>query len=205
MIGFGTYKFLDCAQFYGNEKEVGKAISRSEWFDRDDLYLASRSGRTRSERAAVRKQIDATLKALRTDRLDLYLVHWPVPGKHVDAYLELQGAVKAGKIRPSASNYAAEDVDELLDHPGVYITPAVNQIELNPFLYRPKTLKYMADKGIVVQAYRALRDGKAFEDPTVLRVAAKPRKDAPRRAEVACARTPLPEDDPGIKRDITAG
>lgn len=71
------------------------------------------------------------------------------------------------------SNYAAEDVDELLDHPGVYITPAVNQIELNPFLYRPKTLKYMADKGIVVQAYRALRDGKAFEDATVLAVAAK--------------------------------
>ena len=259
------YQFLDCAQFYGNEKEVGKAISRSEWFDRDDLYLASKvwTDAIYEGRAAVRKQIDATLKALRTDRLDLYLVHWPVPGKHVDAYLELQDAVKAGKITSiGVSNYAAEDVDELLDHPGVYITPAVNQIELNPFLYRPKTLKYMADKGIVVQAYRALRDGKAFEDPTVLRVAAKHGKTAAQVMGAWClakgavympkstkkARmvenadvvsfqldgddlaaldalttedalaafkalyekcvvrdTPLSEDDPGIKRDITAG
>ncbi|KAH8065217.1 oxidoreductase [Aureococcus anophagefferens] len=112
MIGFGTYKFLDCAQFYGNEKEVGKAISRSEWFDRDDLYLASKvwTDAIYEGRAAVRKQIDATLKALRTDRLDLYLVHWPVPGKHVDAYLELQDAVKAGKITSiGVSNSASCD------------------------------------------------------------------------------------------------
>ena len=66
-----------------------------------------------------------------------------------------------------------EDVEELLASPGVTVVPAVNQIEANPFLFRPVTLAYMREKGITVQAYRALRDGKAFDDATVVAVAKK--------------------------------
>ena len=145
---------------------------------------------------------------------------------------------------------------------GATVTPAVNQIEINPFLYRRKTIAFFEAHGVKMQAYRALRDGKAFEDPTVLRVAAKHGKTAAQVMGAWClakgavympkstkkARmvenadvvsfqldgddlaaldalttedalaafkalyekcvvrdTPLSEDDPGIKRDITAG
>ena len=160
------------------------------------------------------------------------------------------------------SNYAVEDIEELLEKAS--IVPAVNQIEFNPFLYRRETLNYLEKKGIKVQAYRALRDGKAFDDATINAVARvsparrRPRSSAPgasprapstcpnpqnrsawsrtrivfrpgggarrgrllptlatrslvRRAAYQAAirrrvvrDTPLSEDDPGIKRDITA-
>ena len=87
------YRFLDCAQFYGNEADVGAAIAASG-VDRSELYLASKcwSDAIYAGRGAVRAQIERSLKELGTDYLDLYLVHWPVPTKHVAAYLELQAA-----------------------------------------------------------------------------------------------------------------
>eukprot|EP00960_Hanusia_phi_P027709 746970-Hanusia_phi.AAC.2 len=97
------YRFLDCAQFYGNEKEVGLAIKDSG-IPREELFLASKvdgrlptpspshwTGKVWTDKIfegadAVRTQIQQTLDDLGTDYLDLYLIHWPVPGKHVEAY-----------------------------------------------------------------------------------------------------------------------
>ena len=258
------YRFLDCAQFYGNEVQVGEAIKTSK-VPRKDLYLASKcwSDAIYEGPAAVRAQVERSLRDLGTEYLDLYLVHWPVPGKHVAAYLELEKCRAEGLVKSiGVSNYAVEDVEELLEKAS--IVPAVNQIECNPFLYRRETLNYLEKKGIKVQAYRALRDGKAFDDPTINAVAAKhgatparvlgawcvakgaiympkstkrermvenanvfqlaaaldaddfSRLDALTTPEAIAAYkalyekcvvrdTPLSEDDPGIKRDITAG
>jgi len=171
-LGVG-YRFLDCAQYYGNEANVGRAVSASG-VPRADLYLASKvwTDAIYAGPEAVRREIERSLVDLQTEYLDLYLVHWPVPGYHVEAYLEVQRAQAEGLIRSiGVSNYAVEDVEELLSDPRVTSRPVVNQIELNPFLYRPETLAYMARCGIQVQAYRALRDGKAFDDPTVARIA----------------------------------
>lgn len=167
------YRFLDCAQFYGNEVQVGEAL-RAAAIPRADLYLASKcwSDAIYAGPAAVRAQVERSLRELGTDYLDLYLVHWPVPGKHVEAYLELERCQKDGLVRSiGVSNYAVEDIEELLEQASV--VPAVNQIECNPFLYRRETLAYLKSKNIAVQAYRALRDGKAFEDPTITAVAKK--------------------------------
>lgn len=258
------YRFLDCAQFYGNEVQVGEAIKTSK-VQRKDLYLASKcwSDAIYEGPAAVRAQVERSLRDLNTEYLDLYLVHWPVPGKHVAAYLELEKCQEEGLVKSiGVSNYAVEDIEELLQEAS--IVPAVNQIEFNPFLYRRKTLDYLTKKGIRVQAYRALRDGKAFGDATINAVAAKhgatpaqvlgawcvakgaiymPKStrrermvenadvfalaaaldaddfsqlDALTTPEAIAAYkalyekcvvrdTPLSEDDPGIKRDITAG
>ena len=258
------YRFLDCAQFYGNEVQVGEAIKTSK-VPRKDLYLASKcwSDAIYEGPAAVRAQVERSLRDLGTEYLDLYLVHWPVPGKHVAAYLELEKCQAEGLVKSiGVSNYAVEDVEELLEKAS--IVPAVNQIECNPFLYRRETLNYLEKKGIKVQAYRALRDGKAFDDATVNAVAQKhgatpaqvlgawcvakgaiympkstkrermvenanvfqlaaaldaddfSRLDALTTPEAVAAYkalyekcvvrdTPLNEDDPGIKRDITAG
>ena len=164
------YRFLECAEFYGNEKEVGKAIKASG-LPREDLFLCSKVWTTTIENGddAIRAQLEKTLSDLGTDYLDLYLIHWPVPGKHVDAYKTLLDLKNEGKVRNvGVSNYAVEDMKELLSS-GIASEdkPVVNQIEINPFLYRKNTIEYFKSEGVVLQSYRSLRDGKAMDNPVL--------------------------------------
>ena len=168
------YRFLECAQFYGNEAQVGKAIADSG-IDRKDLFLCSKVWTTTIEQgpAAVRAQLEQTLRDLQTDYLDLYLIHWPVPTHHVTAYQTLIDLKRKGKIKGlGVSNYAWEDYVEL-KQAGVHDDdlPLVNQIEINPFLYRQNTIAKFQNDGIVLQSYRSLRDGKAFDHPVVVGLA----------------------------------
>lgn len=102
--------------------------------------------------------------------MDLYLIHWPVPGTHVEAYKTLERLQQEGKIRNiGVSNYAVEDYKELIDE-GITSKPVVNQIEINPFLYRKNTIDYFAAEGVVLQSYRSLRDGKAMGNPTLAKI-----------------------------------
>lgn len=172
------YRFLDCAEFYGNEAEVGAAIADAG-VPRGELFLASKCWTTTIARGpeAVVAQVEQTLKDLGTDYLDLYCIHWPVPGKHVDAYLALEELHAQGKIRSlGLSNYAIEDYEEL--KAACAVPPQVNQIEVNPFLYRRKTLAYFQSEGVAVQSYRTLRDGKQFDHPTLVAVGAKHTKSS---------------------------
>ena len=169
------YRMLDMAEFYGNETEVGAAIAASK-LPRGDLYLASKCWTTTMHAGprAVRGQVERTLASLGTDYLDLYLLHWPVPGFHVDAYRELQRCQREGLVRSiGVSNYTIEDAEELAHADGVHVTPAINQIEVNPLLYRRNTVEYFQGRGIVVQAYRALCDGKAFDNSVVCDIGRK--------------------------------
>eukprot|EP00956_Cyclotella_meneghiniana_P004209 scaffold5177_cov73-Cyclotella_meneghiniana.AAC.4 len=167
------YRFLECAEFYGNESEVGKAI-KSSGIARKDLFLCSKVWTTTIEKGeeAIRARLEQTLSDLGTDYVDLYLIHWPVPGKHVDAYKTLEELQKEGKIRNiGVSNYAVEDYKELIDA-GVTMKPVVNQIEINPFLYRKNTIDYFQKEGVVMQSYRSLRDGKAMDHPLLKEIGA---------------------------------
>ena len=178
------YRFLDCAEFYANEKAVGEGIARSG-VARSELFLASKVWTTTIHKgpAAVQAQLEKTLADLGTDYIDLYCIHWPVPGCHVEAYKQLEKAKANGQIRSlGVSNYAAEDMDELLAN-GCTVVPAINQIEINPFLYRKQTIDFFQSKGVVLQSYRTLRDGKAFTDPTCVGIASKHGKTV---AQVLC-------------------
>ena len=166
------YRFLECAQFYGNESEVGKAISKSG-IPREDLFICSKVWTTTIEEGpeAIRAQLQKTLDDLGTDYIDLYLVHWPVPGKHVQAYKTLEELCKEGKVRGiGLSNYAVEDYLEIKEA-GMEIKPSVNQIEINPFLFRKNTIDFFQKEGVLMQSYRSLRDGKAFDNPVIVDIA----------------------------------
>ena len=168
------YRFFDCAEFYGNEATVGEAITASG-VPRELLFLVSKvwSDTLFAGRAAIREQVDKTLADLQTDYLDLYLIHWPVPGKHVLAYKHLEELRAEGKIRSiGISNYTIEDYEELMEH--ATVPPAVNQIEANPFLYRKQTIDYFQSRGVAIQAYRSLFAGRArdaMSEPIVLQAA----------------------------------
>jgi diketogulonate reductase-like aldo/keto reductase len=168
------YRFFECAQFYGNERQIGKAIAESG-IPREEFFLCSKVWTTTMEQGAdaIRAQVEQTLQDLRTDYLDLYLIHWPVPGHHVQAYKTLEELYLKGKFKGiGLSNYAVEDYQELKDN-SISVIPVVNQIEINPFLYRKKTIEFFQNEGIVLQSYRSLRDGKAFQHPTLVHLAGK--------------------------------
>jgi len=168
------YPFLDCAEFYNNEKSVGSGIQKSN-ISRSDLFIASKVWTSTMEEgpAAVRSQVMKTLSDLGTDYIDLYCIHWPVPNKiHVEAYKALQSLQDEGYIKHlGVSNYGIEDYEELRKE-GCR-KPEVVQIEVNPFCWRPKTVGYFQSEGIVVQSYRSLRDGKEFSNPTLSRIGSK--------------------------------
>ena len=171
------YRFLECAEFYGNEAAVGQAMAASK-IPRNELFLCSKVWTTTIEQGpdAIRAQFETTLADLQTDYLDLYLVHWPVPGHHVTAYKTLMQLRDEGKIRGiGVSNYAWEDYLELKNDPDIKDAdlPLVNQIEINPFLYRKNTIDKFQKEGVVLQSYRSLRDGKAMSDETLVNMGKK--------------------------------
>ena len=164
------YRLLDCASFYLNEEIVGKAIGT---YDRSDLFVASKvwNDAIFEGRGAVRASCMESLRKLRCEYIDLFLVHWPVPDKHIEAYKELECLKREGYIRDiGVSNYTIEDLKELLNS-GVTVVPVVNQIEINPFLYRKVTLDFMISHGIRPMSYRGLRNATGVADPVVVKVA----------------------------------
>ena len=168
------YRFLECAEFYNNESSIGKAIE-SSGIPRKELFLCSKVWTTTIEKGpdAIREQLEKTLADLGTSYLDMYIVHWPVPKHHVQAYATLVQFVKEGKVKSiGLSNYAVEDYQEL-EEAGVLseVPPVVNQIEINPFLYRRNTIDFFKSKGIALQSYRSLRDGKSFDHPVLKKIA----------------------------------
>eukprot|EP00041_Stephanoeca_diplocostata_P016238 m.319200 g.319200 ORF g.319200 m.319200 type:complete len:356 (+) comp20299_c0_seq2:32-1099(+) len=167
------YRCFDCAEFYANEKGVGEALAASG-IPRDQLFLISKcwNDTIYAGGAAVRKQVLQSLSDLQTEYIDLYLVHWPVPGKHIDAYLELEKLHGEGKIKSiGLSNYSIEDYEELKPH--MTIKPVSNQFEVNPFLFRKNTIDYFQKEGLIIQSYRTLRQGKEMSNPTLVAIAAK--------------------------------
>eukprot|EP00041_Stephanoeca_diplocostata_P016235 m.319188 g.319188 ORF g.319188 m.319188 type:complete len:326 (+) comp20299_c0_seq1:529-1506(+) len=160
-------------RFYANEKGVGEALAASG-IPRDQLFLISKcwNDTIYAGGAAVRKQVLQSLSDLQTEYIDLYLVHWPVPGKHIDAYLELEKLHGEGKIKSiGLSNYSIEDYEELKPH--MTIKPVSNQFEVNPFLFRKNTIDYFQKEGLIIQSYRTLRQGKEMSNPTLVAIAAK--------------------------------
>ena len=166
------YRLLDCASFYRNESAVGRAIKTTP---RSDLYIVSKVWNDAIFKGseAVRESCLKSIKDLDCQYLDLYLIHWPVPGKHVAAYHELINLQREGFVRDiGISNYTIEDFEELLKS-GIDVVPVVNQIEINPFLNRERTIEYFRSRGILPMSFRGLRNGAGLDHPVICGVATK--------------------------------
>jgi diketogulonate reductase-like aldo/keto reductase len=166
------YRHVDTAAVYRNEADVGAAI-RASGLTPESVWVTTKLANADQGSATTRRAFEASLERLGVDGVDLYLLHWPhvrrLESWRVLEQLHAEGL--AGSI--GVSNFLVRHLDELLAQSSV--PPAVNQIELSPFLYRTRedTLRRCADEGIVVEAYSPLTKGRRLGDSTVATMAAE--------------------------------
>ena len=190
------YRHIDCAAIYGNEAEVGEALTESmkeQEIDREELFITSKLWNTEHKKEDVIPALKQTLSDLQLDYLDLYLIHWPVAYRPdidnfpeddddylppeeapiIETWEAMLEAKEQGLIKHvGVSNFSSkklEDLISLTDH-----TPEMNQVELHPYLQQDKLLTYCKDHDILVTAYSPLGSGdrpermKKDNEPTLL-------------------------------------
>jgi len=173
------YRHIDTAAAYGNEEDVGNGIVDSG-VNRKDIFLTTKHWVTERGFDKTIAAIDESLRKLRTDYLDLYLIHWPCVEKvsadwkeiNASTWAGFEKAYKDGKIRAiGVSNFLPEHLTALLET--AEIKPMVNQIEFHPGYYQPENSRWCKENGIIVEAWSPLGCGAVLKDPTINKIAEK--------------------------------
>ncbi len=165
------YQHVDCAAVYGNEATVGQALHDAVAegdIERKNLFVTSKLWNTAHKPADVRPALEQSLKDLQTDYLDLYLIHWPIAedpqsGEILDipqeeTWAEMEKAQKDGLVRSiGVSNFTQTKLKNLMDK--AEIMPAVNQVEIHPYLAQNDLVEFCRNNQIVVTAYAPLGSG----------------------------------------------
>ncbi|MDD2056942.1 2,5-didehydrogluconate reductase DkgB [Pseudomonas sp. GD03860] len=167
------YRAIDTAQIYGNEAEVGQAVAASG-LPRDQLFLTSKIW---TENLAADKLIPSlkdSLSKLRTDYLDLTLIHWPSP-KGAVPVAEFMGALEETRAQGltrqiGVSNFTIDLLRQAIAVVGKEAI-ATNQIELHPYLQNRTLVEFMRNQGIAVTSYMTLGYGKVLQDPVIQQIA----------------------------------
>lgn len=109
----------------------------------------------------VRESVFQSIDSLGTDYIDLFLIHWPIPGCFVDTYRELEVLHREGKLMHlGLSNFSPAEYEELMaEENGVSVPPSVNQFEVSPFMYRPGDVSYFQERGVLVCSSKSLHRG----------------------------------------------
>ena len=173
------YRHVDCAHIYGNEAEIGEALTESfaaGHAKREEVFVTSKLWNADHAAGDVRKACELTLKNLQLEYLDLYLIHWPIrcrpnappPGQMsyddklgyssemiMETWREMEKLVDAGLVRAiGVSNFTIPKLKALVEK--AKLVPAVNQVESHPYFQQPKLKEFCAEKGIVFEAYSPL-------------------------------------------------
>jgi diketogulonate reductase-like aldo/keto reductase len=163
------YRHVDTARIYGNEADVGAAV-RSGAVPREQVFVTTKLWNDDHGYDKALRAFDASLKRLGVDYVDLYLLHWPVAGKRLDSWRALERLYEEKRARSiGVSNFLVPHLKELLG--AAKHVPAVNQIELTPFLQRRDTVALCREHGIVVEAYSPLTHGERLDHPLLEDVA----------------------------------
>lgn len=169
------YRAVDTAQIYGNEAAVGQAIADSG-VARGELFLTTKIWIDNHAKDKLADSLRASLKQLRTDHVDLTLIHWPAPGngvalaETVEALLDAKAQGLTREI--GISNFNIELTRQAIAIAGQGVL-ATNQIELSPYLQNRKLAAFLEEQGIAVTSYMTLAYGKVLQDPVLMRIAAR--------------------------------
>jgi 2,5-diketo-D-gluconate reductase A len=167
------YRHIDTAQMYRNEEGVGDAISDSG-LSRGEVFVTTKLNNQSHGFDSAISALDESLKKLRLEYVDLYLIHWPLP--HLDRYVEtwkgFEKLLADGRARSiGVSNFQPAHLDRLAKETDT--VPAVNQIELHPLLTQTELRKYHAEHGIATEAWAPIAKGSILGDATLTGLAEK--------------------------------
>ena len=163
------YRHIDTAEMYENEQGVGEAV-RDSGLDRGDVWITSKLNNGYHEPDDARRAFDATLKALGSDYVDLFLIHWPLPtlydGDYVSTWQALEEFRDDGRAKTiGVSNFQVPHLERLAEETAT--VPAVNQIELHPYLRNAEVDAYGKERGIVTEAWSPIAQGAVLDDPVI--------------------------------------
>ena len=195
-LGFGTYKaadgksadviftalkagyrYFDTASFYGTETYLAEAVEKSG-IDRKELFITSKAWKTQMGYENVKKAFSESLASLRTDYLDLYLIHWPLPEEDctdwkkldLETWRALEDLYFEGKVRAiGVSNFLPHHLAPLLQN--CRVKPAVDQIEFHPGYTQEQTVSYCQKNGILVQAWSPIGRRALLDHPMLVQMA----------------------------------
>ena len=164
------YRSIDTAMIYGNERGVGRAI-RACGVPRDQFFITTKVWNDDIRRGTVAQAFDQSLERLGLDFIDLYLVHWAIPGKVTSTWRAMEKLLRSGRVKSiGVSNHLRPHLDELL--PTAEIVPAVNQIEFHPYLQSRALVDHCRTKNIQVEAWSPLmKAGALLKDATLAKIA----------------------------------
>jgi 2,5-diketo-D-gluconate reductase A len=167
------YRHIDTAQMYGNEREVGIAV-RESGISRGEVFVTSKLNNNRLERDDILRSFDTSLADLGFEYLDLFLVHWPLPGvsDYVARWKAMEEIYASGRVKAiGVSNFQPHHLRDLFASSEV--RPAVNQIEVHPYLTQDDVRAFGAEHGIVTEAWAPIAKGKVADDTVIQGIAAQ--------------------------------
>lgn len=168
------YRSIDTAAMYQNEEGVGRAIAAAD-VPRDDLFITTKVWNSNQGRDRTLRSFDTSLAKLGIEVLDLFLIHWPAPARdtYVETWKTLLQLREDGRVRAvGVCNFGVEHLQRLQDETGEL--PAINQVELHPYLQQGELREFHAAHGIVTEDWSPLASGGGvLTDPIVGEIAAK--------------------------------
>jgi len=165
------YRHIDTAEMYGNEKGVGAAI-RESGLRRDEVFVTSKLNNGFHAYDDVLRAVEQTNADLGVEQVDLFLIHWPLPGvgDFVQTWKAMEKAYADGRARAiGVSNFQQAHLERLLNE--TEIVPAVNQIEVHPFFSQNPLRAFNSRHGIVTEAWSPLAQGRIVDDATIVEIA----------------------------------
>jgi diketogulonate reductase-like aldo/keto reductase len=167
-LKFG-YRHIDTAKFYGNEESVGQAI-RDSGVPREQIWVTTKLWPT--DFVNAEKAFQDSFDRLNIGYIDLYLIHWPMPGMIKKTWQKMEKLYEGGKIKAiGVSNYSVQNLKTTLSV--AKTIPVINQVKCSPYNYNPKLHEFCKKNGIVMEAYSPLTRGKKLDDPKLKKIADK--------------------------------
>ena len=170
------YRHIDTATFYGNEREIGQAIYKSD-IPRKEIFVTTKLWNSDHGYQKALDAFNLSLEKLGLDYVDLYLIHWPVENLRLESWRALQKLYNDGLCKSiGVSNYMERHLEELLNQSD--IVPVVNQVEFSPFLYLRELQNYCESQDIALESYSPLTKGYKLKDSKLNEIAQKYTKSA---------------------------
>ena len=173
------YRHIDTADIYGNEEEIGEAIEESG-IERKDLYLTTKIWNSNRSAQGVKYSVEQSLKKLKTNYLDLLLIHWPANETQFENWKEINAETwkameelyKSGVVKTiGVSNFMLPQIKALLET--AEVIPAVNQIEFHPGYTQQSVVDFCKERGIAIEAWSPIGSGRLLKDENLKDIAEK--------------------------------